>query len=140
MIEDVECFQPELKGVMFAVRHRKLLMDCEIDRLKMWCDERIPPDIAEGSRWRDYKCGRIVPSCGGGIRGISTACPSEAGAIVIGGVGSRIYKTNIDRLRHTALDRHVCTQLPATDEAIHDGVVDTQALVSADGKIIDAAQ
>jgi len=41
MIQDVECFHPELYDVVFGMRHMELLMHREIDRLEVRRGQRV---------------------------------------------------------------------------------------------------
>src|SRR5215831_6743705 len=73
VIQRVERFQPELYDMVFALRHVELLMQGEIDRLEMRRGQRIPRDIAKGTRGSFDERGRIVPSRRRGVRDVSLA-------------------------------------------------------------------
>src|SRR5262249_21832326 len=48
--------------------------------------------------------------------------------------------TNAESLRNTTLDRHISTQLPATNKRIGERILNVQALAFAYRKLIDAAE
>src|SRR5262245_8984972 len=118
----------------------ELLVQREINRLEVRCDECVAPDVAKGSGGSFDERGRVVPSGRSGILSVSAA-GQRGNRTIVAGVGARtgVVDADDDVLRDAALDRRTRAGLPATGQGVDDRIVDVEELAFAYRKVISAA-